>query len=103
MAHALAVMFDSVTATAPNSPCLSVSRAWEVTSTRAPQRPMTNVAGIVAHGLGTKTRNTTPTVIANAPPQRETSLPHRADSLSPKRPSRTAPRAKALKCRLAVV
>jgi hypothetical protein len=103
MAHALAVMFDSVTATAPKSACLSDSRAWEVTTTRAPQRPMRKAAGIVPHGLGTETRIRAPAPMADAPPHRETSLPHRADSLSPKRPSRTAPAAKALKCRLAVV
>src|SRR5215207_6850794 len=47
--------------------------------------------------------STAPAAMPNAPPQRETRIPQRTEILSPKKPSRTAPRAKALKCRLAAV
>jgi len=103
IAHALAAALDSVTATALYSPCLSESNAWEVISNRAPLRPMANAAGTVPKTLGVEIRTPAPAAMPNAPPQSEARLPQRPTTLSPKRPSRTEPRAKALKWRLAVV
>src|SRR5829696_813338 len=103
IAQALAVTFDSVRATALHSPCLSESTAWEVTINRAPQMPMAKAAGTVPRALGLEIKSRAPAAMPNAPPQRETRLPQRTEILSPKKPSRTAPRAKALKCRLAAV
>ena len=94
---ALAVTFDSVRATALHSPCLSESTAWEVTSTWAPQRPMANAAGTVPKTLGLEIRSTAPAAMPAAPPHMAARLPQRPTTLSPKKPSRTAPKAKALK------
>src|ERR671920_551482 len=101
IAQALAVTLDSVRATALYSPCLSERTAWEVMSTRAPQMPMAKVAGTVPQVLGLEIKNRAPAATPNAPPQSTACLPQRLTILSPKNPSNTAPRAKALKWRLA--
>src|SRR5688572_22799893 len=63
IAHALAVTFDSMRATALHSPCLSESAAWEVTSNRAPQMPMAKVAGTVPATLGLEISTRAPAAV----------------------------------------
>jgi hypothetical protein len=64
---------------------------------------MAKVAETVPQALGLETNNTAPQAMPKAPPQMAECLPQRPTSLSPKKPSRTAPKAKALKWRLAAV
>jgi hypothetical protein len=62
---------------------------------------MAKVAGTVPAKLGLEIKSRAPAATPNAPPHKESRLPQRPTILSPKKPSKTAPRAKALKWRLA--
>jgi hypothetical protein len=62
---------------------------------------MTNAAGTVPQTAGLEIRIIAPAAMPAAPPQSPACLPQRPTILSPRKPSRTAPRAKALKWRLA--
>src|ERR687896_1786904 len=103
IAQALAATLDSVMATALHSPYLSASIACVVMRSRPPQVPMTNAPSTVPGVTGLAPRSSAPAAMPAPPPQRLARRPQRPATRSPKKPTGTAPRANALKCRLATV